>query len=170
LKPASRLLLLLVLITAAQQSWTTEAADCASIEDDARRLACFDASVSGKAIPQMPSAPSAPPPPPPAAEPSSSPPVAAESPVAPSGDTSAAPETGFMGDEKIDLTTTIEAIHAGEKQKMVFLLANDQVWIQATPRPLPFEVGDTVSVRNATLGGYFMRSEKGTSTRVQRVR
>jgi hypothetical protein len=53
---------------------------------------------------------------------------------------------------------------------MVFLLANDQVWIQATPRPLPFEVGETVSVRNATLGGYFMRSEKGTSTRVQRVR
>ena len=77
---------------------------------------------------------------------------------------------GLFNDPKVDLTTTIVAVRRGEKQKMVFQLENEQIWMQSTPRPLPFEEGDTVSIKNATLGGYFMRSTKGTSTRVQRIR
>ena len=79
------------------------------------------------------------------------------------------PERTFLGDEKVNLTSTIKAILAGEKQKMVFQLDNNQIWIQATPRPLPFKEGDRVTIKNALLGGYFMRSEKGVNTRVQRI-
>ena len=70
----------------------------------------------------------------------------------------------------MNLTGTIVAIRRGDKQKMVFLLDNDQIWMQSNPRPLPFHEGDTVSIENATMGGYFMRSTRGMGTRVRRIR
>lgn len=78
-------------------------------------------------------------------------------------------DTTWLGDEKVNLSSTIRAIRAGEKQKMVFLLDNEQVWMQASPRSLPFEAGDRITIKNALLGGYYMHSENGASTRVQRI-
>ena len=69
----------------------------------------------------------------------------------------------------MNLTSTITGILAADKQKMVFQLENDQIWIQSTPRTLRFEEGDVVTIRNANFGGYFMRAESGVSTRVQRI-
>ncbi|MCZ6854487.1 MAG: hypothetical protein O7G86_11270 [Gammaproteobacteria bacterium] len=77
---------------------------------------------------------------------------------------------GLFGDEIVNLTTTIKAVRTGDKQKMVFLLANDEIWMQSTPRPLRFAEGDMVRIKSARLGGYFMHSESGTSTRVRRIR
>jgi hypothetical protein len=79
-------------------------------------------------------------------------------------------QTGWLGDELVNFSSTITAILAGDKQKMVFQLENGQVWLQSSPRRLPFKEGDVVTVKNALLGGYFMRSKKGVSTRVQRIR
>jgi hypothetical protein len=77
---------------------------------------------------------------------------------------------GLFNDPKVNLTTAIEAIRRGDKQKMVFRLENDQIWIQTSPRPLPFREGDTVTIKNGFFGGYFMRNERGTSTRVSRIK
>ncbi len=76
----------------------------------------------------------------------------------------------FGRDPRIELTTTITSIRRGDQQKMVFLLENDEVWMQATPRRMPFREGDTVTIKNASVGGYFMRTENGASTRVSRIR
>ncbi len=155
--------------------------DCSKIEDAAERLACYDRQFRRQEredvrdpVPVVAPQPVPAPPPPDvvsggAADEASAPePAAAQRDGAAAGKPPAR-ETTFLGDEKVDLSSTIKAILAGEKQKMVFQLDNNQIWIQATPRPLPFREGDRVTIRNALLGGYFMRSEKGLSTRVQRI-
>ena len=53
---------------------------------------------------------------------------------------------------------------------MVFLLDNDEIWLQVEPRDLPFHEGDTVTIKNGFFGGYFMRTENRVSTRVSRIR
>lgn len=73
-------------------------------------------------------------------------------------------------DPQFDITTTIKSLKAGVSQKMVFLLANNEVWLQNAPRTLPFREGDTVTIKSGLLGGYIMRSDGGTSTRVQRIK
>jgi len=76
---------------------------------------------------------------------------------------------GLFNTPAVNFSSTIIAIQQGDKQKMVFLLENDEIWIQSSPRPLPFREGDTVTIENATVGGYFMRTPKGTATRVKRI-
>ena len=60
----------------------------------------------------------------------------------------------------------IAAIRAGSKQRMVFRLANGQMWMQSTPRALPFKAGDKVTIKSGRIGGHIMRSASGTSSRV----
>jgi hypothetical protein len=50
---------------------------------------------------------------------------------------------------------------------MVFRLENGQIWMQSSPRNLPFAVGNKVAIKSGRIGGYIMRSESGTSTRVK---
>ena len=69
----------------------------------------------------------------------------------------------------MDLTTTIDTIRTEDKQPMVFLLANGEIWMQSSARSLRFHEGDTVRIKNATLGGYFMKADNGTNTRVKRI-
>ncbi len=159
--------------------------DCAQIENARERLACFDAQYPRD--PDKPFIDSTPLRPRTAPQPSSA--VAAPTPqtggqrqtdrntgqVTPPNED--APIRGQTEREKrlfdrgpdIDFTTTIAAIKAEPQQKMVFRLENGQVWIQTAPRTSPFEVGDSVTIKSAMLGGYIMRSEGGTSTRVTRI-
>jgi len=65
-----------------------------------------------------------------------------------------------------EVETEIAAIRAGSKQRMVFRLANGQIWMQSTPRALPFKTGDKVTIKSGRIGGYIMRSASGTSSRV----
>lgn len=76
----------------------------------------------------------------------------------------------FSRDTQYDLTTTIKSLKAGNSQKMVFLLANNEIWLQNAPRTLPFREGDTVIIKSGLFGGYIMRSDRGTSTRVRRIK
>jgi hypothetical protein len=68
-----------------------------------------------------------------------------------------------------EVATEITAIRAGSKQRMVFRLANGQIWMQSTPRALPFKAGDKVTIKSGTVGGYIMRSASGTSSRVSLI-
>ncbi len=76
----------------------------------------------------------------------------------------------FNRDPGTDVESRIKELKAGNSQKMVFLLENNDIWLQDSPRTLPFRVGDTVKVKKGLLGGYTMRSESGTATRVHRIR
>ena len=76
----------------------------------------------------------------------------------------------FNRNPKADFTSQIKELKSGNSQKMVFLLENGEIWLQNSPRTLPFKVGDTVKLKNGLFGGYVMHSESGTSTRVQRIR
>jgi len=76
----------------------------------------------------------------------------------------------FNRDPSADFQSRITELKAGNSQKMVFLLENNQIWLQDSPRTLPFRVGDTVKIKKGLLGGYTMRSKSGTSTRVNRIR
>ena len=76
----------------------------------------------------------------------------------------------FTRDPGADFQSRITELKAGNSQKMVFLLENNQIWLQDSPRTLPFRVGDTVKIKKGLLGGYTMRSKSGTSTRVNRIR
>jgi hypothetical protein len=162
-----------------------EETDCRAIEDPNERLACFDATygtadaapeaaeataVESETVivsePVVPAAPESLEPSPAAAAPAAAP-LVSESPEGSSP--AEEKKTGFLGDELVDFTSPITAILAGEKQKMVFQLENEQIWLQSSPRRLPFKEGDVVRIKNATLGGYIMRSEKGVSTRVSRI-
>ena len=63
----------------------------------------------------------------------------------------------------------IKKIRSRGKQRMVFLLENDHVWIQIEPRPEPFREGEQVSIKAGLMGGFNMRSESGAFTRVKRI-
>lgn len=76
----------------------------------------------------------------------------------------------FNREPNADFESRIKELKAGLSQKMVFLLENNEIWLQSSPRTLPFRVGDSVTVKRGLLGGYVMRSEGGTSTRVQRIK
>ena len=52
---------------------------------------------------------------------------------------------------------------------MVFRLANEQIWMQSSPRRLPIHKGDEVTISPGTVGGFIMRTERGVATRVQRI-
>lgn len=167
-----RALLLIAVIGPCNLAAGAEEVDCSTLENAEQRLACFDAR-----YPKKTSAP-------PVGEsvigasqtdskPERSTEVAPaqvrESAPAPRAESKGAGKSGLFGDPKVDLTTVIRAVRAGEKQKMVFLLENGEIWMQSSPRPLPFREGDTVTIKNAMLGGYFMRSTAGVSTRVQKI-
>ena len=63
----------------------------------------------------------------------------------------------------------IKKIRSRKKQRMVFLLENDQVWIQIEPRAQPFREGEQVSIKADLMEGFNMRSESGAYTRVRRI-
>ena len=69
-----------------------------------------------------------------------------------------------------EFKTEIAAIRAGSNQRMVFRLKNGQIWMQSSPRSLPFKEGDSVVIKTGVIGGYIMRSTSGVSSRVTLVK
>ncbi|MEM9622278.1 MAG: hypothetical protein AAF993_11545 [Pseudomonadota bacterium] len=183
-------------LTVEGQAQTSE--DCAQIENARERLACFDRAYprnpdkpavlpqitdqpirapGSSAAPAAPAQPSTPPPPVPAAAPTGE----ADSADATSstGNADLAPirdggagksKSMFDRGEKIDFTATVAAVLSRDKQKMVFRLDNEQIWIQDSPRPLPIREGDVVKITSGIVGGFLLRTEGGTSTRVHRIK
>ena len=75
----------------------------------------------------------------------------------------------FDWDDAKPFISKIKKIRSREKQRMVFLLENDQVWIQTEPRPQPFREGEEVSIKTGLMGGFNMRSKSGAYSRVRRI-
>ena len=63
----------------------------------------------------------------------------------------------------------IKKIRSREKQRMVFLLSNNQIWIQIEPRFQPFKEGEQVYIQANFTGGFNMRSESGAFTQIRRI-
>ena len=155
-----------------------EAENCAAIDDPDARLACYDRQAARSEVPKQPEDTGAveghapvtdqqPEGPKLTSEPVATTPQAADAAVAEEG----ADKAGlFNMDDRVDLTSTIAIVHANSQQKMVFQLANDQVWMQSTPRLLHIREGDQVTIENASVGGYLMRTQRGVTTRVERIR
>jgi hypothetical protein len=76
----------------------------------------------------------------------------------------------FDQPERVNERSTIAAIHRRDSQNMIFLLDNEQIWLQDSARALPFRVGDAVTIKNGTFGGFFLTSDSGTKTRVRRIK
>lgn len=86
--------------------------------------------------------------------------------------TSESKRTGgmFSRSEKVEFSSTIRTIRDEDDQRMIFLLDNEQIWIQAAPRFIPFKEGDVVTIKSGLIGGFTMRNEKDVTTRVQRIK
>ncbi len=141
--------------------------DCRDINNAAERLACYDAQ-----FPKTTDAPKG--------EESSEtiyetalPKTSASAPVQnEQSDPPFTTDKGGLFDKKPDITvnSTISAVKNERQKKMVFRLENGQIWLQTAPRSLPIKVGDKVTIKTATMGGYMLRNENNTSTRVRRIK
>ena len=155
-----------------------DARDCAAIDDTDERLACFDRVFPGADASESDrekkraAAEEAPVSSDVAESVQTKPIEAPEQPADPS--TEQAPtqpgKRGMFDREDVEIASTITDLLRRDQQKMVFQLANGEIWIQSTPRTLPIHVGDAVTIRNARFfGGYILRTENGVTTRVQRI-
>lgn len=153
---------------------------CASEQDDARRLACFDAAVAQvRAQPAPPVASSAPAPAPaPAATAAATAAAAATVPL------SKEERFGLRGDlkeekakkapeltELQELRATVTKVAAKPHGELVLTLDNGQVWyeIQANSG-IRVKTGDQVTIRSGALGSYSVVAPNGRSSKVTRVR
>ena len=130
---------------------------CTDIKEADKRLGCFDSQFKRESI---------------ANKKNDGPTVNAKAP--PEG----AQDENYIGNRSKSLfdwegaepfISKIKKIRSREKQRMVFLLENDHVWIQIEPRPQPFREGEQVSIKAGLMGGFNMRSESGAFTRVRRI-
>ena len=171
-----------------------EPSDCSQIEDSEKRLACFDSrfpgSAAAKPVPETTSSETGS-----EIRPSGKTPVnqgtlptatttserqeSKPSEIPASKPPEAGPASGkglfrlprlFGARDNYVVNAKIKAILNGDQQKMVFLLDNGQIWLQSSPRNLPFHKGDDVTIKSGTMGGYILRTISGTSTRVRRIK
>ncbi|XOV82855.1 MAG: hypothetical protein ACFHXK_18600 [bacterium] len=145
------------------------AQSCSLIDDPTERLRCFDRQFPADSIASEP--------------PATSPPHDTAGAVEQSSDNTLPLEPGtttataapssrglFSEKEPFLITSRLESVRDRDKQKMVFRLENDQIWLQDSPRSLPFREGDEVTIRSATIGGYILSNHKGVSTRVRQIK
>ncbi len=142
-------------------------AQCAEIEGDAARLACYDGvfrNGSGDAT-------------------GPSPEITLSAPAQPA---TTSPETDAeskFGREQIErqqppkereglteISSDVMDIKRRARNELVVYLTNGQVWVQTSPRYLTIKNGDSVIVRRGRMGGYILTTERGGSTRVKRLR
>ena len=184
----SFLLVLLSITAVAQQAPATEPQNCVLVENARERLACYDRTFSrdgSTPLPKITSEVIAPP----AAVTSPAPRAPGQTEVqreprsatqadrtAPAARKGAPGSEGnrskplFDWGEKVDFSAKIKSVRAKGEQRMVFLLDNDQMWMQSTPRYVPIKEGDTVTIKSGTIGGFIMRNQNETSTRVNRIK
>jgi hypothetical protein len=141
---------------------------CASVTDQTQRLACFDALAASlpkveadrigmtAAIDQKRKA-------------------AAASPVAgvntaPPGNPVTAANTAPPPDGGT-LTAKIVSVTENARGVLIFLLDNNQVWIQDQPSfSIRFDAGETVRIEHGALTALWLAADHGRKTRVKRLR
>ena len=171
MKPFSYFILVSALATNSI-AWAEQTSKCSQIENKNERLLCFDREFPDITQPKRPREAKAK-----ASELISNESEAATAATstlveseAPSKNKSRFSFSGLLDwKEPFNFETEIAAIRSGGKQRMVFRLDNGQIWMQTSPRELPFSVGNKVAIKSGKMGGFIMRSESGTSTRVRRI-
>jgi len=187
--PIAALTMLLLSSAANAQQWDVFDA-CATNQDPAARLACFDqavaarratraapaampGSVSAPSAGVAPSAPVAPITAAPAARPAPAP--AADSDVglsaqqvrkqrAERGEAVAAPPAATV------FTATLIRVIPRTPLISAFELSNGQIWEQTEAMKFEAEPQQTVTVRHGALGSFFLKNAAGTSVRVHRLK
>ncbi len=166
----------MLLATAAQAEGIPDALRrCAAIQDDAARLACYDAYVAGaraaasagtrEAADRSERAGDD--------EPAS---AAASRPSAAAADRSQEAEARFglpsvRQEEPDEITAKITDIAERANGTRIFTLDNGQVWVEdSRARTLKLRVGDTVRINAGLFGSYRLRGSGNRSTGVDRVR
>lgn len=172
MKPFSYLIVLSALF-ASVTAWSEQTSECSQIENKNERLLCFDREFPNTAPPNKPSETTqtssdriSNTPVSKAAAPASSQP---ENQAEPRGNNGLSVAGLLDWKETQSFESEISAIRSGGQQRMVFRLDNGQIWMQSSPRALPFSVGNKVVIKSGRVGGFIMRSESGTSTRVKRI-
>lgn len=147
---------------------------CSNVADATERLACFDRTFPGDTGDATDSAPQRS-----EVNPIQTKPIVAQEPVQPKAPEAStrveqpAPLTKggmFSKKDKVNISSRLKSVRDKDKQKMIFLLENDQIWIQNAPRSLPFATGQDVSIKSGTVGGYSLSNAEGVSTRVSRIK
>lgn len=162
---------LVLLIVWPYTLWAEEVrVSCSEIADATERLACFDRTFPGDSRSVVPQ---------PKVDSIRTIPVVPQGSVeaeATSANTrveqTTAPSKGGMFSKKaqVNISSRLKSVRDQDKQKMIFLLENDQIWIQDSPRSLPFAKGQEVTVKSGTVGGYSLSNEEGLATRVRRIK
>ena len=68
------------------------------------------------------------------------------------------------------LTGTIKALHTAPRGELVFILDNQQVWIQAEVNSrIQFAVGETVHIEHGAMGALWLAADKARKTKVKRI-
>jgi hypothetical protein len=68
------------------------------------------------------------------------------------------------------LTGTIKAVHTAPRGELVFVLDNQQVWIQAEVNSrIQFAVGETVHIEHGAMGSLWLAADKARKTKVKRI-
>lgn len=148
--------------------------DCSRIVDDAERLACFDRVAQEPHAGNRRSTDSAPDAQSEAEEPASA--------TASDENTTAVAEAEFgveprmhsaeKADSKLrEIRATVISIDETKSGKRIFMLDNNQVWLeQSTSRRPQVKAGDSVRIKAASLGSYKLFGGSRVSTRVERIR
>lgn len=157
---------------------------CAAVADDAQRLACYDAAFERPSPPVAVTASKAESPSPAraatpaqAALPTQAALPAQAAPTATADDfglTEHAKRSLDPDPEKrkpASLTAGVTAVTRGRDTRFVLTLDNGQVWRQIeTLSQARVSVGDTVTIREASLGSFLLVTSNRIATRVRRVR
>jgi hypothetical protein len=162
---------------------------CASIDDAAARLACYDAAVGRSPRPSAaaPSAAAKPVPRPAAAAPAAAAAAAAAAPAVAAAEAAKDPvaEFGLSESAKVarDPAKAAEAAAAPQSVvakvisvrfrkygEFVVTLDNGQVWEQTEPMPSAIvKVGDTVTIKKALFGSFTLVTAGRIGTKVRRL-
>ncbi len=148
--------------------------ECAEVEDDERRLECYDRVAAdddaGAAPETTPSAaaPAA------ATAPGNARHPAPTEPVATAEDRfglDAEREADDREDEPDQISARITHIEARRHGERIFTLDNGQIWVEDSPNPsLRLDAGDTVTIKSGLFGSQRLYGSGNRSSRVDRVR
>jgi len=159
-------------LAAAAAASAAETHRCASLFDDAQRLACYDGTYgkpvrpAGNTAPATPATVIATP----AVPVPARPPAAAIQPAPPSVAPAPAPKPAAKAKDE-PVSGRIVAVGRLPNDRFSVTLDNGQLWMQLE-RDLSAEVrvGDTVQVRPAMLGSWMLETKGGVKTRVRLAR
>jgi hypothetical protein len=155
--------------SAAAPSWASE---CAAMDDDAARLACYDA----RNPPRKNAAR--------AQKPSATLPAASTGPTAPSAAPRAPSDKDFglaeqreqesaraaKAAEPAELVARVDAVSEKLTGELLLKLDNGQSWIQAQRKAgVQVKAGERVTISRGALGGYLLSSDSGATMRVRRL-